>query len=367
MANNMIKWVIISGASYDNLPTKDVNTLYFVKDRSEIFKGNIPFSSSVMLVEKFPTSNIAAGKVYLNTNTFESKVYDGMNWKDISKYIPANNTIDNSTEDNDTNLATIGAIKAYVTAAVAGGVGSIQLPKMLNSLAYNKGNKSLEVGTNDNGNITSENIPITGFIDGVTIDAGVLTFNVAGSDEPITISLPEDNFIKSGIYNTDTSEIELTLKDNSVIKIDASDLVDIYTVSSTNTVEMNISSNNISANVKVSSETENALSAKDDGLYVENNVSVGDAEDNTVLVAKSGKVGAGEVLVGDSTFGTDDKERLATEAGVKDYLEKNNINGTDENAVHMEDVLTSISNEPSDTKVLSEKAVIDALSWSTVL
>lgn len=365
MANNMIRWVVISGASYDALDTKDTNTLYFVKDRSEIFKGNIPFSSSVILVEKFPTSNIAVGKVYLNINTFESMVYDGTEWRTISKYIPADTNI--NEDSTDSNLATIGAIKAYVTAAVTGGTEAIVFPSMLNTLEYNKDNKSLIVGTNDNGAISAENIPITGFIDGVSIDSGVLKFNIAGSDTPIEISLPEDNFIKSGVYNSETSEIELTLKDNSVIKISASDLVDIYTVSSTNTVDMHISNNSISADVKVSAETGNALTAKEDGLYVENNVSVGDAEDNTVLVSKSGKVGASDVLIGGETFGTDGKQRLATEAGIKDYLEKNDITGTDENAVHKEDVLTSPSEEPSDIKVLSEKAVIDALSWNIVL
>lgn len=367
MANNMIRWVLISGSSYDALDAKDTNTLYFVKDRSEIFKGNIPFSSSVILVETFPTSNIALGKVYLNTNTFESKVYDGEEWRTISKYIPADNSINNENIDNDTNLATIGAIKAYVSAAVIGGVGSIQLPEMLDSLEYNRNTKSLIVGSNNNGAIKQENIPITGFIDSVSIDAGVLKFNVVGSDTPIEVSLPEDNFIKSGLYNSETSEIELILKDDSVVKIAASDLVDIYTVSSSNTVEMTLSNNNISADVKISNELGNALSAKNDGLYVENNISIGDVEDDTVLVSKSGKVGASEVLVGGSTFGTDNKERLATEAGVKDYLESNNINGTDANAVHKEDILTTLSDEPSDTKVLSEKAITDALSWNIIL
>lgn len=362
---NMVKWVITSGASYDSLATKDVNTLYFIKDRSEIFKGNIPFASSVILVDEFPVDNIALKKVYFNTTTFESKVYDGYEWHVISEYREINSSINKNEETSDNKLATIGAIKSYIEDIMLNGISTV-LPNIVSNIS--SGSKSLLVTEIKDSIETSKTVPISGFIDNVIIESGILKFSVAGQDNPIEISLPKDNFIKSGMYDSENKQIILTLNTDDVITIDATDLVDIYTVSSTNTIDMSMTNNSISANVKISNELNNSLEAKDDGLYVKNNInSLEGVENNTILVNDNGNVSSGQYQVGGDRFSEDGVNKLATESAVKTYLEENDISGTDQNAIHKDDILTTPSTEPSDDKILSEKAIVSALSWGELL
>ena len=82
------------------------------------------------------------------------------------------------------------------------------------------------------------------------------------------------------------------------IYVNAKDLVDVYTVSDTSTVDMTITGTEIKADVKVSAEAGNSLTAKTDGLYV--NVptlpTVSDEKvENQVVVAVKQTNGAIEV------------------------------------------------------------------------
>lgn len=97
---------------------------------------------------------------------------------------------------------------------------------------------------------------------------GRLTFNVANGN-PINIDIPKDNFVSQGSYNVETQEIVLTLNNGALVKIPAADMVPVYKGTSGDIIDITIdSSKNISAGLKLSSESNNALVAKDDGLYV---------------------------------------------------------------------------------------------------
>ena len=104
-------------SQYTSLSTKDSSTLYFISDTHEIYKGETNYTDSVIVVTAFPSSDILQGKLYINSSTLECRIYVGSAWKTLNPgYVT---TIDGSGTSNDTKLATIGAIKAYVTSQLS--------------------------------------------------------------------------------------------------------------------------------------------------------------------------------------------------------------------------------------------------------
>lgn len=355
MANKMLKWVTGSAAAFAALDSKDTNTLYFIQDTGEIYKGDKPFTEAVIFVDgEFPAKG-AVGKVYVKESDLEGRVWTGTEWKTIIQPI-ADTLTDGARE---TKAVSGEAVKTYVTNKFAEQVG-----KYVEEISYDKENKQLKVTKNGQ----QEPVAIEGFVTGVDYDAGVLTFNVQGGDT-IKINLPEDNFVESGRYNEDTEEIELTLQNGDIVKIPATSLVDIYTGGTTNSVTVAVSHDNtITANVKVSTTGENALSIKDDGLFVApiditgkmDKVDTGRASEILVASVEGGAELSG-FKAGNGTISDEaNANTLATEAAVAAI--KTALQGNIENKFDKANIKTSLtsrnSSEASDEHVLSEKATL---------
>ena len=111
---------------------------------------------------------------------------------------------------------------------------------------------------------------LTGVVHAPTYDAETRTIKmpVFGGDE-LTIALGKDLVVKSGVYNADTHEIELTITTGEVIKIPVGSLIDIYVGVATATATVTVSDDNkISVNVRVSAKANNSITIEEDGLYV---------------------------------------------------------------------------------------------------
>lgn len=90
-----------------------------------------------------------------------------------------------------------------------------------------------------------------------------------GTTQALEINLGKDMVVKSGTYNAINQEIELTLTDDTVVKIPAASLVDVYTGGATTTVTVAVSDDNvITATVKLSTVEGNLLKSDENGLYV---------------------------------------------------------------------------------------------------
>ena len=119
--------------------------------------------------------------------------------------------------------------------------------------------------------ITSEILVGAGSVKNPTYDADTrkITLPVLqadGTTQNVEINLGKDMVVTSGVYNTETQEIELTLTDGSVVKIPAANLVDVYTGGETETVTVAVGEDNvITASVKVSSTLGNVLKVDADG------------------------------------------------------------------------------------------------------
>lgn len=133
-------------------------------------------------------------------------------------------------------------------------------------VTYNAGVLSVAKGD------TPVTTTLTGVVHTPTYDAETRTIKmpVFGGDE-LTINLGKDMVVKSGAYNAETKEIELTISTGEVVKIPAAALVDVYTGGATKTASVTVSDKNvISVDVKVSAAENNNIEIKEDGLYVAN-------------------------------------------------------------------------------------------------
>lgn len=112
MANFSVK--IGNKAGYLGLTKYDSSALYFCQDTREIFRGDALYTEPVRFVETFPTTP-AQGVLYINTVTEEGKVYNGTEWKTVTKKFST--IVDaNSTDDTvPTSKAVFTAVNAVAT------------------------------------------------------------------------------------------------------------------------------------------------------------------------------------------------------------------------------------------------------------
>lgn len=349
-AANLVKWAITTAKAYAALKTKDNNTLYFLQDTGEIYRGTVSFSDSVKFVADFPATG-ALGKVYIHNTTLEGKVYTGTDggWKTIIH--PIANTI----EAQGATPVSGKAVHSFVT-----GEFTAKLAELYKDVAYNKATKELTL-TAQGG--TSKKVAIEGFVTGAKFDgeSGNLTLSVQGG-EAVVINLPKENFVTDGRYDNESKKIILTLHTGGTVEIPAGDLVDIYTGKASQTANVTVSgSNEISVDVTVSKDVGNALTTKANGLFVDVSGKAdkvaGEHADELLTATTDGAMQLSGKKVGVETLTTKDANTLATEAAVEAIRAA--LDTKVEEKVAKTDIATTIGDSASalDTKVASQKAV----------
>lgn len=413
-ANNLIKWIKTTSTAFATLQAKNANALYFLEDTGEIYKGSVAFTESVKLVDSLPEKG-ALGKIYVNNTTLEGKVWTGTAWKTVIQ------SLVKSLDDKSTQQGPVSgeAVKNYVKEKFATAVEG----SLINNITFDKATKELRYTKAGSSDQTA--VAIDGFFTGASYDGstGILSFTVEGG-EAVSINLPKDNFVNGGSYDKSTKEIVLTLTQGGEVRIPAVDLVDIYTVGDTATVAMSMDAKNkITANVKVSSSAGNVLKANADGLFVQATDISGklDKVDSNkageiIKANADGTVSTSGVKVGGATLNaTPNEHTVATESAVsaiRSALEQSiatkvakaniistshigTVNADEEHiyssaatkklvedakaainhsmselegrVVAKSDISTSLNEAaPSDSKVISESALMAALSWQVL-
>lgn len=257
MAN--ISFAYGTKANYEGLQVKDTNTLYFLTDTLQIFKGASEYTKSCKLVSTLPESGQVQGIIYVRTSDFTLHVYNGASYVQLNK---ATVTVIPDNGASDDNVPTTKAVADYVNAKIEGVTGGKGL--FVTDVTYKDGVLSVAKG----------DTPVTTTLGGVVHDATydaetrTITLPVFGGDA-LTINLGKDLVVKSGIYDSKSQEIQLTITSGDVIKIPVGSLIDIYTGLATSTAEVTVSEDNkISVNVKVSAKKDNSITIEEDGLYV---------------------------------------------------------------------------------------------------
>ena len=228
--------------------TKNDGYLYFLTDTKQIYVGSDLYTGSFEFVDSFPQSP-SQGILYCNSTTHETKSWNGTSW-DVM--IPAiDSSINASSAANDGNLANIGAIKTYVADQIGDGY-----------------------------TLTKATTADTGFAATYQLFKG----STAIGDK---INIPKDMVVQSGSVKTATAadvtaaiypgvtegdlyiDLVIANSDSAHIYIPVNGLVEFPTVDDTATVDLTMSAaHEITAAVKISATTGNALSAESDGLYV---------------------------------------------------------------------------------------------------
>ena len=232
--------------------------LYFTSDTLCIYKGDKLLSASVEAVTEFPSTG-AQGRIYVNTDTLEAKVWNGTAWTTISPAVSTTLTPDTPTG----SLVTAGAIRTYVS-GITGGAGLVK------DVEYDSASQKITITY---GNDTNAEILLKDLLTGASYDAetGNFTFSKANG-EAVVVNTPKENFLSAASYDEVTHVLTLTLEDETEVTVNLEELIDTYTATSTNSVDLQVSGNAFTANVKVSAAAGNALSIKstagEEGLFV---------------------------------------------------------------------------------------------------
>ena len=309
----MLSWHFVTAAEYYGAGSKDAEKLYFLSDTHEIYKGDIPFTEAVTMVDDatggFDTAlagitNPARRKIYLSQTTMEGRIYNGTSWQTVIR------AVDTAVTNSSNNLITSGAVATYVAAEIAkvtGGEGFVK------NITYTPGTATLAI----TGGEGEPNIQLSGL--GVslkyTAETGAIQLqDVTGAPVGSAINIDLERFVSAAAYDSAKKEIILAFTDVTSIDTGASyeypgtmpegaegkacraggqwyiyqgsawaeipedetplviavgDLVDTYTAANTDTITMTVSSNQFSANVKIdSTKGTNLLTSSSNGLYV---------------------------------------------------------------------------------------------------
>lgn len=261
----MFNWRIVTRAEYDE-GTKVAGDIYFLSDTKEIRRGADPFAIPVELYTTLPT-DLALGRLYINSSTLEGKMYDGTTTQTVIR------PIDTTVVQSSVNPVSGGAVMSYVEEVlenITGGDG------LVTGITYDDAEATLSytLGSGTQIDIVLDGL---GFDLQYTSSTGLIQLlDKSGNQIGDGVNLDLERFVTSAEYDATRKVIILyfdnntedPLEDRDYVEIPVGDLVDIYTVSDTATVDMTMTDNNITAAVKISTEANNSLSAKADGLYV---------------------------------------------------------------------------------------------------
>lgn len=292
---NLMSWRIVTRAQY-NAGTPNDHDLYFISDEKIIYRGTelytkpIDFYTTAAGLPSAP----ALFRIYVNTDTFEGKVWNGTDWVTVIKALA------DTVAPDGMAPVTGKAVAEFVADQIKTVTGSSAI---LNGASWDPDNHIL---TFTKGSGDPINIPLAGLA--VTLQyiptTGALSLlDAKGDIIGDTINLDLERFVHSGEYDADNKNVILYFNDDKTdsVTIPVADLVDEYTGENTASINISIIGHKISAAVNISAEADNGLEMKADGLYVkkdeskadkdtdavENNIAVFDTNGNPVDSGKS--------------------------------------------------------------------------------
>lgn len=258
----MMNWHIVSTKA-EFIAGSPVDTdLYFIADTHEIYRGSESYTQPIVLyTDALPVENIAVNALYINSTTLKGDVYNGTSWTTVLK--PLATTVE---PDGDSPVSG-SAVATYVAAEIAKITGA---GNVVTNITWDDANQILDVFKGEG----KESITFDGL--GVSLQytstTGMLQLlDTSGNTIGDPVNLGVEKFVTSGEYDASRKVIILyfNAEKTDFIEIPVGELVQTYTVGNTKTVNMNLSSNQITANVRISVTGGNALVANEDGLYVQ--------------------------------------------------------------------------------------------------
>jgi hypothetical protein len=311
----MLSWHFVDRATYDaaDASVKTADKLYFISDTAEIYRGTKKFDAAVELYTTTKPTTPAVGRLYVESTTLEGNIWNGSAWVTVIQ------PVQSSLSTTDTTKPVSGKAVSDYVATVIGTSADI-----VKNLAYTKSTATLTatLGDDTTKDIQIENLGATLAYDKKT---GALTLqDINGTTLGDAINLDLERFVSAATYDPDTNKITLSFNDNSdPLEIDVADLVDTYTVEDTTSIDLELdSSNKITAALKLSADSNNALTVKTDGLFLSlanyQALVTGATANDVATLNANGQVIDSGVTVGGATLATSVSDKtLATEAAVE--------------------------------------------------
>lgn len=354
MAANLIKWIITSSSVYKALGTKDTNSLYFLEDTREIYKGATPYTESVVLYSGALPVYGAQGKLYVESTSLQGSIWTGSAWTTVIQPVSQAVVVDETA----TTLPVSGkAVADYVAAQ-----GASIAAQAVTDISYDPATK--DISFVKNGATTA--LSLTKIATGMSYNAttGKISLNDKEGTEIGAVTIPLDNFVTAGAYDATKKALVLTMQNGTEVDIPAADIVRIYDAVDTSSVDITITTsaegtNIITAVVKVSATANNAIVINADGIYVDKEAILTVAPTTEVgkvlTVDAAGHSASSGVLLSD----------LATNASVEAIRSVLDTAKVDKASIVVAGTSVNLAT-PDSSKVMSEKAVVDLLSWTTL-
>lgn len=263
----MISWHIVTSDVYRNGTPIDTH-MYFLSDTKEIYRGNVPFTESViMYTDSLPISP-ALNKLYINSNTLEGKIWQGTGIGWITVIHP----ISQESLDVSNTMSPVSgkAVAAYVAAELA---KTATATNTVSALSWDSAEHLLSITKGAGESAATEDIVFEGL--GVSLNYNTQTgalqmLDASGNliGDPVTLDL--ERFITSGEYDPNAKTIKLYFDADKTefVEIPVGSLVDTYSAESTATLDLNVTDNKFVGNVKISTAEGNLITADENGLYV---------------------------------------------------------------------------------------------------
>lgn len=228
---NVVKFATGLSTSFANLETKDNDTLYFLSDTKQIYKGADLFIQSYRTVLTKPSTAGIEGVLYVAKNDNKMYIYDAAAATYVEVFdaaIPAP-VAEIGETTSATDYVSTSAVTTYVAAKIAevtGGSTDAFVTKIENKENGDIGELVVFNGTKE----TPLTVKMTGVALKPSYDAETrkITMPVQG-DEDVVIELGKEMVVSSGSYNAETQDIELVLSSGETVKVPVGDLVDTYT------------------------------------------------------------------------------------------------------------------------------------------
>lgn len=299
-----------SYANYKAIQNKDSNVLYYC-DNGKLYKGTVDYTDAFVYTtsDDIPAAAQAVpGKIYYESDTKKFKVLNGTK----TAYIEIGNPIDIvgdstthtlSSASSDEHVPSSKNVWLYGQAIKAEVIGGTDVVSNVTA-SDNSGAIIVTYGDDSTSEVVIPNA-ITGIKDSTTTDAQLIISHAGAADTNVTITgvvttptwdstnlkltlpvsggnnvevnIPKDIFLKEGSYDATNKQIVLVLNDTSEteIRFSVEDLIPIYDIADTTTVDMSIDwdatngKHVISGEVNVSATAGQGLTVENDGLYVD--------------------------------------------------------------------------------------------------
>ena len=257
----LMSWHFVTSEQY-KAGVKSENALYWLSDTHEIYRGETPFTQSVVLYTELPTTSIATNRLYINSTTLEGKIWNGTVWTTVIKPVDSTVTVDGS------NPVSGSAVASYVAAEIAkvtSGDG------VISSLSWSSADHLLTV---TKGSGATEDIVFDGLGVSLTYDSntGKLQLSDAsGNAIGTAINLDLERFVRSAEYLAESKTIVLYFDEEKQDKltIPVADLVDTYTAEGDGkALSLTVENNVVKGSIKISTASGNTITADENGLYV---------------------------------------------------------------------------------------------------